>query len=386
MNSQQFRTRTNYIPKANVGVEDKWGMGLDIGYSGVKGYLQNGIFCFPSYARKITQKMIDTTPNSNDIWLKDNVTGELWLVGASAQNMISQSDSTDSEESLYGRNRYYDPMFKAYSTAGLGLSMLTNQYGSPKDKEIFLQTGLPPRYCKEDTEYLKDVLAGEYDFEIRIGNNDWQKIKFELPENNINVMYQPMGTLRSICVNNEGKMIKEAKEYMKKKILIFDVGFGTLDMFYIENGVLQPTQTLPDLGMKAILARTSEAIYEKYKTEIPVPAMQRVLEEGTIKTFNRRKMETTRVPFDDILEAKSREVFEEAMEKVKNIFNYFIDIDYFVVTGGTGAAWNNYVLDHLKNMETLTIVPGNKNCEDLPYFYANARGYYYQLLSQLNRK
>lgn len=386
MNSKQFRTRTNYIAKENAGTENAWGIGLDIGYSGVKGFVPNGVFCFPSYAKKITQTMFNAEPNENDIWLQDNTTGELWLVGASAQNMISTADSTDTEESLYGRNRYYDSMFKIISTAGLGLSMLSNQYGTPKGKEIYLQTGLPPKYWKEDSEYLKDVLSGTYDFKIRVGKNEWQELKFEIPEERIDVMYQPMGTLKSICVNNEGKLIKEAKEYMKKNILIFDVGFGTLDIFHLEGGALQPTQTLSDFGMKAILSRTSDEIYKKHKTEIPVPAMQKVLEEGTIKVFSKKNMSISTVTFDDILEEKSREVFEEAMTKTKNIFNYFIDIDYLVVTGGTGAAWNNYILDHLKNMKTLSIVPGNKNAEDLPYLYANARGYYFRLLSQLNKK
>ena len=364
---------------------------MDIGYSGDKGFCPNSYFCIPSYAQKLTGPRIVTDPEPEEILFKDNITGELWLVGAIAQNNISMEDTKNSEGSLYGRNRYFDPMFKVIASVGMGLGLTPNEIGSPEGKEIYLQTGLPPAYLKSDEKILRKALSGTYDFSMKFGKADWREYKFELPPERIEIMSQPKGTLYSICVDADGKLIPEAKLFMKKNTLIFDPGFGTLDIFPIIGGTLQETQTFENLGMREILKRTADRIYEKYDVEVRIPQMQKLLEEEKIRYTDIVEMKTDFYTFDELLEMSSREVCMEALERTKQLYNYFKEIDFFVNTGGTGAAWHNYICEHLKGMTTpatpggqaaLTIVKGNKNDEIDPIF-ANARGYYFTLVQKL---
>ena len=93
-------------------------------------------------------------------------------------------------------------------------------------------------------------------------------------------------------------------------------------------------------------------------------------------------------PFDDLLDKSNKMVCMEAINKLKNTYNNLIDIDYLIVTGGTGAAWSSIIKDYFKNMHTLTIINGNKN-DEIPYIFANVRGYYmyrYNKLKVLNKK
>jgi plasmid segregation protein ParM len=95
-------------------------------------------------------------------------------------------------------------------------------------------------------------------------------------------MAQPMGTLISISTK-DGKTISEAKKYFNSNVLIFDPGFGTFDIFDIKNRVISNYYSFSDLSMKQILIDTCDEIYNTYKTEISVAAMQKYLKDGKIK-------------------------------------------------------------------------------------------------------
>lgn len=386
INTNDFKTKTIFRERENIAVDGVWSVALDIGYSAVKGFSNNSIYCFPSYARKITSAMLGFgSANPNDIQYKDNETGEIWSVGEAAQNMITSDETRDSNESLYGRNRYYSDMFKVIARVGLGVGMLKNNFGSPEGKTLVVQTGLPPAYLKSDTYMLQDVLSGLHDFSIKIGNNPWVSLCFDLPIENVSVMAQPMGTLLSISTDNEGKPIKDAAKYFKSNMLIFDPGFGTLDIFNIKNRLIESTETFDHLGMKRVLTETANTIFKRYHQEIKVPAMQKCLATGTVTCFDRKERRTTLVAFDDILDDCNKKVCYEALTKIDSIYNNLFDYDYLVVTGGTGAAWSDIITDYYKNMSNITIIKGNQN-DDLPYIFSNVRGYYMYLISRLKKQ
>ena len=106
----------------------------------------------------------------------------IWAVGTLAYDEVVASEVIDSEEELYGRNRYYSPMFQVLARTGIAIGLLTNEFGSPKGQKISVQTGLPPKYRTKDTPILKEILAEKYEFGIQIGNGPWQNFSFTLHE------------------------------------------------------------------------------------------------------------------------------------------------------------------------------------------------------------
>lgn len=385
INTSNFKTKTIMLERKNVMTDDAWGIALDIGYSSVKGISPNAVYSFPSYARKITADALSFgTPANTDIQYKDLETGEMWAVGAVAQDMILIDESNDSTSALYGRHRYFSPMFKVIARVGLALGMMVNDWGNPTGKNLVLQTGLPPAYLKSDTELIKEALSGEHLFEMKIGQRAWKEFKFTLPEENIRVMAQPMGTLLSIATDNNGRLVPEAKKYFSSAMLIFDPGFGTLDVFNIRNRSINSYETFDNLGMKRVLQETSNGIFDKYKVEVSIPAMQKFLQDGNVTTFNRKERKTKKEPFADILEESSKRICTEALKQIDTIFNNLIDHQYFVITGGTGAAWKEFIKDYYKDMETLTIVEGNQN-DTLPFIFSNVRGYYLYQYGKLKK-
>lgn len=385
--AQNFKTKTIFTERKNESVDGIWTIALDIGYSAVKGFSNNMIYSFPSYCRKITNQMLTFgDSNKSDILYKDNETGEMWAVGAMAQDMITSDETRDSIAELYGRNRYFSEIFNVISRVGMGLGMLENQYDSPNGKKLVLQTGLPPAYMKSDTPLIKEALSGHHDFSIKTALTDgkWMSIQFDLPEEDIYVMPQPMGTLLSISTDNTGKPIPDAQKYFKSSMLIFDPGFGTLDVFNIRNKLIESTETFDNLGMKRVFQETADLIMKKYGQEVTIPAMQKLLATGEVKLFDRKTRSTRVEPIDELLEQASKSVCMEALQKVDNIYNNLFDHDYLVITGGTGDAWKSTIIEYYSGMESLKIINGNQN-DMLPSIFSNVRGYYLYIVNKMKK-
>jgi len=391
--SKNFMTKTMIIDQKNPVVGDTWYMALDIGFSAVKGFSNNKIYCFPAYARKIDDfQSLITALEPNDILFRDNTTGETWAIGDFAQKMITSSETSDSEEVLYNRNRYEDSIFKVLIATGLAIGMQSNRFGGYNEKQnIKIQTGLPPKYITSDGQRLIDAFVGEYNFSLKIGSGPWNLHRFKIEPNNLEkIMAQPMGTLFSISTNSDGTLLPEAKNYFSRNVLIFDGGFGTLDTYNIRNKSVQPdSQTFDNLGMKRVFQETVKEIEKIYHTEIKVAELQNYLENGQIKIFEKNK-ETKKIqskfkPFEDILIQSSQKVCNMALDKCETVYNNLFDHDYLVITGGTGEAWLPYIQDRYAEMQTLKIINGNRN-NTLPFTFSNVRGYYLYMINLENRK
>ena len=382
IDTKEFRTKTVFVERNNGDLPDVWEIALDIGYSSVKVFSPNMVAMFPSYAKKknVERGTIGTLPKEF-IRYKDLETGEMWLVGQAAQDNIELQDTSDSEAALYGRERYTDPMFAVIARTGLGIAMLENEYGVRGDRPICVQTGLPPEYMRGDKRLLVESLSGRHHFSLRLGWKKEVEFDFTIDPENVFVMSQPMGTLFSVAVDSNHQFVPNASDIFEKNTFVFDAGFGTLDPFPIKNHQLQKSETFPDLGMHQILKETCDEIYEKYGQEIPVHAMQRYLDRTTVRCFDQKTFASKDMPFDDILEEASNRICDMALNKIAQIYPLY-EYDYFIVTGGTGAAWSKRIKERLKNMETLEIIDGGRN-DDLPAVFANARGYYMYRYSKI---
>jgi plasmid segregation protein ParM len=370
--------------KNNVGADKNWVIALDIGYSAVKGMSKNMVFSFPSFAQKAdTDSMTVGKANPTDIQYKD-ASGVIWDVGDMAISMLSQNDSRSSEETLYSRNRYHDPMFLVIARVGMALGMRVNEYGNPNGKSMVLQTGLPPKFIKGDSPILRKVLSGTHDFYVRIGDEDWKHYRFELKDSNINIMGQPMGSFFSASFNDDCSEIENVEKFFNNDLLIFDGGFGTLDTFEVKRRRIDAMQTFDNLGMKAVLHKVTEILYKDYGVEVSVHSIQNNLKTGYVKKFDPDTMSTKKIPINEILEKANREICMNAINQIKTLYNNLIDCRYLLVTGGTGAAWFDIMKKYFAGMEDLEVIGANQNT-DLPQIFSNVRGYYlFQVAKLMN--
>lgn len=381
VNTIDFKTKNEIIEKTmpkingNNQFKSKTILAMDGGFSGVKGVSPNKLFAFPSYAKKAPEGLsIVGKLNENDLQLRDNKTGIIWLVGRTGEGLMDQNDVDSTDDSaIYTRYRYGSEMYKVIMSTGFALGL----YGLNTDTEIYLQTGLPSEYLRDEKK-LKDSLVGDYDISLKIGNRNWVDFKFSLDEEHIDVTEQPKGTLNSL-VYDMGKVSKMAASILNSNVIVWDIGFGTEDIFSFMNHVSNGHKTYTDTAMKSVFAETIKRVQDKYSdvdVDVKVFELQKYLEDGQIPFFNVDTYEMEYLPFGDMLEEANKELCYKSIDRLMKKYDNMKDYQYLVVTGGTGESRFHMIQDKLKGLPKLQVVPGNINTPDISCIYSNVIGYY----------
>lgn len=377
METKDFRTATEFVSRENAGINTAWIEGIDLGYSGVKVFSEMGYGCFPSYAKKVEKDFTTLAPKPEMIVYTDLETGDKWLVGAMAEDITSSGDTSDTENTLYGRYRYYSPMFKIISETAMGLAMIKrdgNNFKNINDnRKVVIQTGLPEDYM-EDADALKETMLGRHAFKLELFDSK-EPIEFRFGVDDVYVMPQPKGSLFSICVKNDGTLHELSGNFMSDWVIVFDPGFGTLDIYPIKSGHVEKGYTNSNLGMRRVLSETSALIKRQYNIDVPVTRMQKYLETGKVVSHDRRNFRSESHDFTDLLAKANAKVCEEALDTLRDAVPDLAEYKYLIVTGGTGEAWLPIIEERLSGMETLTVIAANQN-DKLPMMYSNVRGYY----------
>lgn len=378
MNTAKFRIPQEIIERENAHVDKTWILGLDVGFSSLKGFCSNKYFTVPSYMSRLSGMLATVT--EDDIYFEDE--SGLYLVGISALRQVMDDDTSDSDAEIFSRNRYGTKKFRIMVAVGLGLGLMENQTGQyVEGMPIRVQTGLPTAYMSpKDLVAIKKAFSEKYDFRLKIGTQPWKEFHICIPMENVSVMAQPSGTLYSILIDRTGNYVPEAKSILCSNILIVDAGFGTFDPYAMIDRKLVVKESIPDMGMLRVLRETSKLFSEACGEEIRVSAMQKYLEKGFKDCVDEETMNSKNVYVGEYLKEANRKVCMESIENIKQITNYLRGYDILVVTGGTGAAWFELYKDYFKGMKNLQVIPGNKN-DGISMHYANVRGYYMLLLS-----
>lgn len=369
MNTNQFRTKQEFKKNADIPKGKKFVIGLDIGYSAVKCFYEKGYFCFPSYVRKLDSDLF--IYGEQDILYRDMETGNQYIIGRTAQEMISTSETNVTESELFSRNRYRSKSFKILCNIAMAFALDCKN----DEREIVVQTGLPSAYEKADTPAIKKALLKPAHFQLKIGTGEWKEYNFSVEEKNIFVMPQPSGSLYSALIRQDGTYMPDAKRILFSNILVMDIGFGTFDYFGIKKQKPVCKESVDDVAMKQVLKETSNRIMDALHEEIRVPAMQSALGTGLITCIDMDAMKSEEKPLAPFLEDANNKVFRDAIESAYNITGGFLDYNYILVTGGTGEAWLEKNKDYFSGLKTVKVITGNGN-DHLPMIYSNSRGYY----------
>ncbi len=352
---------------------------LDIGYSAVKGISAQRAFRFPSYAKRLAngEAEIIGKLKPTDLILKDNKTGELWLVGDIAQQQMTREDvDSTTDKDMYQRFRYETPVFKIVAAASMALALL----GADLNDEIFLETGLPSQYKNADTPKLIKALSGEYDVSLKAGNGKFIPFKFTLDEKHINVIEQPQGTLFSAAYQQDGKPIDGFELFLGSKTIIWDFGFNTEDIFAMSGGIAMPGgkahKTFIDTSMRAVFENAIANIQADYPTmECKVFEFQQFLETGKAMYFDVDSWEDITFDIQDYIVNSNRELCEKSLVRLLQEYDNLKGIDNIIVTGGTGESRIDQIREKLQKMH-VKVIDGNINNPALPFAYSNAIGYY----------
>ena len=180
-------------------------VGLDIGYGETKGFAINGKekhveLSHPSAITKVENGVAETHITYSD------ETGR-YLVGHDAVDFGTPEDP--SVDSSYIRSQQYRIM------AMFMLNELMPRHikeDRSKQYRVKIVTGLPMEFYKKDKGDLVEVMRG------------WSTDKILIDQ--VIVVPQPLGSLTDVMVGWDGEVLQD---FSRRKVLIFDIGHGTVD-------------------------------------------------------------------------------------------------------------------------------------------------------------
>lgn len=367
--TRKFRTKQEFKDKANPKGKS-YIMALDAGYSAVKAFYESGYFCFPSYVRRL-----DREPNiasEDDILYRDLDTKKLYIIGRTAQKMVTSTDANDADSEMFSRKRYYKEHFKVLCNTALALMLSKKK----DDRPVKLITGLPSAYLNADKKDFEKVLRKSARFEIKKGISTWKTFDLAMDSVPISILAQPAGSMTSAIVKNNGEYVADVMQYLYKNILVIDIGFGTMDFYGVQNRTPVCMDSKENMGMYEVLKQTSQRILREYNEDIRVQGLQNNLETGVVTHVDEDTLQSDDHALAPILVEENEDVFKKAMQAAKEVTNAFRDYDYLIVGGGTGEAWFEKIKAYLSGLKRLRVISANQNCKELPMIYANVRGYY----------
>lgn len=382
MSTIEFKTKSQILDKkmprivGNNQHKGKYIIALDGGYSSLKGVSPDRIFQIPAYAKRIDKELESVgTVKNTDIQYRNNNTGEIWIVGETAQELMNNSDlESTTDASIYTRYRYHSDIYKVIMSTGLALGCIGGG-----DNEIYLQTGLPAEYKERDEPKLVNALAGDYNISIKVGTNKWLDFKFSLPKEHIFVMEQPQGTLCG-CTYGPNGITKQGIEILKSNAVVLDIGFGTEDTFSIRTGYRDKNpETYTDTGMKSVFETMLNALKKDYADSLidaKVFELQNYLSTGQLPVFDPDTIEIRQIDFSSYLMRANKNLCEKSIKRLMQDYDNLLKYKYLIITGGTGESRFEQIKEMLKGITTLTVLPGNINYPDLPFSYCNVMGYY----------
>lgn len=366
-----FKFHNLNIPFAKNSGEEP--IALDVGYGGVKVFSMNGMHSFPSVLFKVKKDTV-FLDNETDIKYIDEE-GNLWYVGDRARDSLEAGSRQIDSDEFFSSKRLDTDEFLILLRTGIYLGLCNENFDySLKGKKIRISTGLPEEDVERDSSRLRKIIAGHHHFQISIGGREFKKVNFDIDENDIEILSQPLGTIYSMAFDLKGNIPREDL-IVEKNVLVLDGGMYTFDTYLSNRADQGISKTWEEFAMYEVYTKVRDIIKEK---------TGRFINEFDIEKY----MADERHPGDIRYEGKQRYYFgdnylqtlkymaEKLVKKLNRTYDNFNDIDTVIVTGGTGKAYYPY-LKQLISVDELMLA--ERNDADLGKFdavFSNVVGFF----------
>ena len=214
-------------------------IGIDVANSTLKAYTDDASIVYRNTLKKINDAGVIFSFNTDyKMYVYNNEVyevGDLSVIGSGGR----------------GQQRYRSDDFQVESVIGLS-KLLT----PGKVEKIRVVTGVPSNYAKntEVINKLKETLLGVH----TVKEVTWAKvdeITFDVVD--VLVVAQPLGTMYDYMVDDNGEYINPG--LLKKKVIVIDIGWGTLDLAILESSKVRSTFGF-EIGVSDYIASIQEDV------------------------------------------------------------------------------------------------------------------------------
>lgn len=314
-------------------------VGLDHGNGWVKAKGEKRQLVLPSYIAELS-KVGQSYSDVEDLKLNEYVSAEYkkeTYVWGEDVKKVDETTSTYSQNNRY-QNKFYQlvSLFAIYEALGTG----------KKFDNILVITGVPSD--EKGTEAEAQLI------ESLIGTHTINGTKIEIVE--VIVLPQPLGTVMSLYLDNEG-YIKDEK-FQTGRIGIIDVGTGTTDLDIVQSLRRQDDYKSIPYGMMDVYTNIEKYLKTKSVSNIFIPKVEEGWSLGVYKASERHV-----TSFGEHKQKAIEDVFKHIRQGIDLSWKDLKKFDKLILTGGGASTFNRHFNQYIDDVYDVPKNPQTANVE-----------------------
>lgn len=324
---------------------------LDPGFDSIKVVANGKAFKFPFAAEETDERKITDYGIRDDFILYRDASGSTYRVGQYARELLfDNKDSAALDERMkefYSEKRFISSEFLVGLRTAIALAIANNGMTEDRALDIHLMVTLPHAIRQKYAASIIGNAAGEHHFSIRQGTGPENVYHFNIREDHIHTVSQTIAAILGETSDEQGNIDQEKFFYLSNgPTLVIDGGYYTTGLVVVSRGgSVDDTKTESDTlhAMRNVNEALAEALQDKrpdlkhFVVEYLLQSGGKIkyLEDGAAKTIDLYALRAE----------KAAMVCDSLIQHLNQKYNNLLDINYVLVTGGTGAVF----FDQLKS-------------------------------------
>lgn len=324
---------------------------LDPGFDSIKVVANGKAFKFPFAAEETDERKITDYGIRDDFILYRDASGSTYRVGQYARELLfDNKDSAALDERMkefYSEKRFISSEFLVGLRTAIALAISSNGMTEDRALDIHLMVTLPHAIRQKYAASIIGSAAGEHHFSIRQGAGPENVYHFNIREDHIHTVSQTIAAILGETSDEQGNIDQEKFFYLSNgPTLVIDGGYYTTGLVVVSRGgSVDDTKTESDTlhAMRNVNEALAEALQDKrpdlkhFVVEYLLQSGGKIkyLEDGAAKTIDLYALRAE----------KAAMVCDSLIQHLNQKYNNLLDINYVLVTGGTGAVF----FDQLKS-------------------------------------
>lgn len=324
---------------------------LDPGFDSMKVVANGKAFKFPFVAEETDERKITDYGIRDDFILYRDASGSTYRVGQYARELLFDNKGSvaldERMKEFYSEKRFISSEFLVGLRTAIALAISCNGMTEDRALDIHLMVTLPHAIRQKYAASIIGSAAGEHHFSIRQGTGAENIYHFNIREDHIHTVSQTIAAILGETSDEQGNIDQEKFFYLSNgPTLVIDGGYYTTGLVVVSRGgSVDDTKTESDIlhAMRNVNEALAEALQDKrpdlkhFVVEYLLQSGGKIkyLEDGTAKTIDLYALRAE----------KSATVCDSLIRHLNQKYNNLLDINYVLVTGGTGAVF----FDQLKS-------------------------------------
>lgn len=319
---------------------------IDPGFDTIKVAANGRVFKFPfAVVETDERKMNDYNLRDSFLCHKDEH-GTTSRVGLYAQELIfEQKDKAGVEahmEDFYTERRFTSGEFKIGLQTAIALALQKENLPSNYNGTIYLMVALPHACRNRYAPSVIGAAAGEHHFFLRSGTDPENEFRFRINEQHIFTVSQTIASVLGETSDDRGNIDKQKFFYLSNgPTLILDGGYYTMGIVEMSKGGSvddDKTESDTEHAMRNVNMAIANEIRAQ-RPDVQHYMIEYLLRQGNGQIRYMDHGHAAVIDLEKIRKAAVKQICGDFIKYLNSKYNNLLDVNYVLVTGGTGACF-----------------------------------------------